>query len=185
MKIYLYDNQKRENIELNLEPEYSTTINDLYVVFISKDTVCSLENGKESKPYNDYYIKKITHIVGAKLNYEDCECSLIIGFYATNDNIIPFLIEQNNSNGYIMFANSSLNDIENNFGELLFFNYNEYLLLMELGIEKLTIKDYLIRLINNRMGNCFTKLYKTPNISENNLIDYKEFEKFLDQEKLK
>lgn len=182
MKIYLYDIQNKKATELNLVPEYSASVNDLYVVFFSKGVVCSLMNGKESEPFNEYYIKKITHIVGSNTIYDNCKCCLTIGYYASNDNLIPFLIDQNNSNGNKMFDNSSLNNDENGFREILLFNYNEYILLMELGIEKLTINEYLIRLINNRLDKSCFQLYKTPNLDENKLVASKEFEQFLDQE---
>src|SRR5436190_1102707 len=124
MHIYLFDEETKKDIQLDLNVEYSIPCSNLIVVFYSKGQVCGLKKG-DSSPYDEYYFKQIHHIVGAKLAYQGHNYSFKFGYYSGDIDLIPFLMSQTGTNPNIRFANSSIND-ENYFSDFKVIDFNEY-----------------------------------------------------------
>ncbi|NCI49002.1 hypothetical protein GWC95_03655 [Sediminibacterium roseum] len=188
MNIFLYDIEKKDHVDVDLEVEYSIPCSDLFVVFYSLDETCGLLNGNNSRPYNEYFFKKVSHIVSAKIDYEDHKYSLTIGHYIDNNYITPFLIDQRGSNDFIRFETSSIHN-DHLYKGFRLINYKEYSELSSmLGFEKLTFKDYLTKLIKDELDKSKTTLYNIfPHEKGdfNDFLTHKGFTVFLDEEEIR
>ena len=60
----------------------------------------SAQNNVTSKPYNEYYIRKVSHIVDTNVNYNGENYNLVIGFYFSGNQMTPFLITQYSEEHY-------------------------------------------------------------------------------------
>lgn len=185
MHIYLYDLEKKDHIEVDLKVEYAIPCSDLFVVFYSFEETCGLLNGNDSQHYNEYFFKKVNHLVEAKIDYEGHKYTLTIGYYIDNNNITPFLIDQRGSNDFIKFETSSIHNDHLYKGYRLI-NYKEYLdLSTMLGFEKLSFKEYMTKLFKGNFDKNKTTLYNVfPETKEdfNDFLTCKGFDVFLDEE---
>jgi hypothetical protein len=182
MRIYLYDIVKRKDIQLNLKPEYSFVTDDLYVVFITKNFTVELGNGKQSSPYNEFYFKKVNHIVSANITYEGYEHCLTIGYHLSSNNLVPFLIDEVSESEMLTFATSEEAYFGNYSKETVLFNYKEYSELMELGLEKLSFREYVKKIVDGKIDKMQYELYTIPNIGSNDFISKKGLEVFFEEE---
>ena len=185
MILDLFDFKKKKTVKLILKNENVIPANDLYVVFITKDATCSLYNGTDSSPFNEYLFKKINHIITAVTEYENEEYSLTIGYILSNNNLVPFLIDHRGceTDNYT-FENVSHYE-ETNCTEFKIFNYREYVEFLELGIEKLSFKEFIDKLIKGGIDHYCYKLYSVAQIDSNRLLKNNEFTAFLDEEENK
>ncbi len=185
MHIFLYDIEKKEHVEVDLNIEYAIPCNDLYVAFYLLDETCGLLNGSNSRSYNEYFFKKVNHLISAKINYEEHTYSLTIGYYIDNNYFTPFLIDQRGSNDFIKFETSSIHNDHLYKGYRLI-NYKEYSdLASMLGFENLSFKDYVTKLFKNELDKNKTTLYNifpTKKDNFNEFLTCKGFEMFLDEE---
>jgi hypothetical protein len=182
MIIDLFDAEKKKDVTLILEKENVIPSNDLYVVFISRDTTCGLFNGVSSSPYNEYFFKKINHIINAVTEYEGQKYSLTIGYFLSENTFIPFLIDQTGyKTDYSKFENASYCD-ETCYTEYKIFNYKEYSELIELGLINLSFKEFIAQLIEKRIDKEYYQLYTIPQKGIDKYLTNTEFGVFLDEE---
>ncbi len=179
MHIYLFDLEHKKNVKLELAVEYTTATTDVFVVFINKELETQYTNNTGLKTYDEYYFKKISHIVGANTQYEGHKYSLTIGFYLDNSELVPFLIDQRGSNDYNKFDTSPIHN-EQYFSSFKLFNYKEYLeLTYLLKQETLSFHEYINKLINNQLDKSQLTVFNPNPEAGNNFhdfIDYKKFE---------
>lgn len=181
MFIELYDESKKEDVKLKLKNEKVIPAQDLFVVFIGKDTICGLENGKDSAPYNEYLLKKINHIISAQTEYRGLKYELTIGYFLSESHFVPFLINQTSDEyGHIFFSDASYSD-ERCYTLFKIFNYSEYSTLQDLGFEKFTFQEFITQLIEKDIDINDYKLYGIPGI-ENRLATNAELMTFLDEQ---
>jgi len=172
MRLYLYDTKNKKDVELLLEDIKVINSSDLYVVFIDKNIICNLNSGKNSFPYDEYFPKKINHIINASATYENRKYNFTIGYYLSENEFIPFLIEQANLNyaDELRFNNASYYEEAHYCTYRIVFNYNEYKLLSELGLEKLSFKEYFSKLINDEIAKGNYKLFSLTGKKSENFI---------------
>lgn len=179
MHIYLFDLEHKKNVKLELAVEYTTATSDVFVIFITKDLETQYPNNNSSKTYEEYYFKKISHIVGATTLYEGHKYSLTIGFYLDNSELVPFLIDQRGTNDYNKFDTSPIHN-EQYFTNYKLFNYKAYLeLTYLLKQETLSFQEYINKLINNQLDKSQLTVFNPNPGAVNNFddfIDYKKFE---------
>lgn len=106
MLLYLKDLNSNSEVKLDLEVESSVSTSDVFVIFISLQTTWELINGKTSSEFDEFYIKKLSHIIYTKTVYEGVRYILTLGFYFTGSNISYFIIEEKSDVDLIRFANS-------------------------------------------------------------------------------
>ncbi len=185
MHIYLFDLENQKNVKIDLIVEYTIPAIDLFVVFYSKGQTSQLSNGKESSPYDEYFFKKVNHIVGATSIYEGHKYSFTVGFYIDNNEVVPFLIEHRGTNDYKKFDTSPIHN-EQYYKSFQLFNYKEYLeIAYLLELENLSFKDYITRLLNGQIDKSQLSLYNiSSGITDNfnGFITYKHFEDFLENQ---
>ena len=185
MNIYLNDLETKQSVKLDLAAEYALPCQDLFVIFYSLGERCSLFNGEESRPYDNYFFKKVNHIIGATANYQGHNYSLTIGFYIDNNQVVPFLIDHRGSNDYPKFETSFIIN-EHHYSNFQLVNYKEYVdLSAMLGFENLSFKDFLTRLLKGEIEKHNYTLYNVFPKEQQNFSDfltYKGFGVFLDEE---
>ena len=188
MHIYLFDLENQKNVKVDLTVEYTIPAIDLFVVFYTKGQTTQLSNGNESKMYDEYFFKKVNHIVGATSVFEVHKYSFTVGFYIDNNEVVPFLIDHRGTNDYKKFETSPIHN-EQYYTHFQLFNYKEYLeIAYLLDFENLSFKDYITRLINGEIDKSQLSLYNiTPMSTDNfnNFLTYKHFENFLEDEEKK
>jgi len=188
MHIYLFDLENEKNVKIDLKVEYTIPAIDLFVVFYSKGQTTQLSNGKESSTYDEYFFKKVNHIVGATSVFEGHKYTFTVGFYIDNNEIVPFLIDHQGTNDYKKFETSPIHN-DQSYSNFQLFNYKEYLeIAYLLDLENLSFKDYITRLINGQIDKSQLSLYniapeKTENF--NSFIKYNHFELFIEEEEKK
>ncbi len=180
MKIHLKDIEKNISLKLELKPEYSVPGDNKYVILIARNIECQLENNVTSKPYNEYYIRKVSHIVSTNVNYNGENYNLVIGFYFSGNQMTPFLITQYSEERPIFELDMYNEDIEGK--EHVMFDYTEYLTLCKFGNEKLSLNDFVLKLVHGEIENENYKLYSISNSISKEFLTDKGLNYFFDEE---
>lgn len=186
MKIYLFDLEKNKDIEVVLNVECVLPSQDLFVLFVNRDEVCGLMNSIESAPYDEFYIRKINHIIQGYTSYEGKEIELTVGFYLSENVFQAFLVEHKDPTGHLTLQSSTYYD-ENYYRDQFLFNYAEYSELQVIGLEKLTFDEYVKKIINDRIDRSQNLLYNIHkgNKEIKNFASEKGLNLFLQEEGLK
>ncbi len=186
MRIYLYDLKKDKDFEVKLNIEYVLPSKDLFVLFVNRDEVCGLMRDGDSAPYDEFYLRKINHIIQGNIDHDGKEIDVTIGFYLAENNFQAFLISHNDPSGHISLQSSTYYD-ENYYRDQFIFNYAEYAEIQVVGLEKLSFDEYVKKIINDRIDRSQNLLYNIHRGDKTvrNFASEKGMHLFLQEEELK
>lgn len=155
MKINVF--KENRNVDLELNVECVIPVQDVFVAFVRYDGDMA-HNMAETYLFDEFYFRKINHIIEATTKFERQVIHLTIGFYFSGAHLYPFIISQDHPKKLTLFK-SDLDDDEVFFDSHVMFNYKEYAELLPLGFEKLSFEEYVKKLIYGKMHPSQNRLY--------------------------
>jgi hypothetical protein len=139
MRLFL-QTESKDYEKVDFIVETIIPVKDVEILFFQKDQICGLENGKDSKPYDEYEIRKVQSILIGHIE-DDTRIDLSIAAYLSEDGLSYHIINQTSENGdqkYLCSMDDNLID-----HKAILINYTEYKEFMEKTFSK-NILTYMI-----------------------------------------
>lgn len=192
MIVYLKDSKKKgddKDIKINATVEYSTPVNDVYIVLYNLDTECGLRNKGYSKPYNEFFIRQVTHLITCSFEYDNDHHTIEFACYIGIDGVVcKYLISEDSFKTYEPRFTNDLDFNDDYATDFMIINLNQLQTLNALSKtdKKSDLKELIHQLLSEREWGYKHKFYQIPETGKETIkqpfVDSEELIKFLDAE---
>lgn len=182
MEVWLFNNEIKKTTKQQFTIEACYPVNGIYLVTLNENETCVLNNGKDSKPYNAYLIRKIMAVYRGYIVYnEKKHFTTMVDFLNDFGELNVFLLESHSETGHIIFEmDPSMVDMH--FTKSMLIDYNEYIEIKTLLSEDnpMTFKEFIKKKIAREGNMALNERYQVPPFTENDFVTARGFNFFLD-----